>query len=104
LDRDSSGSALIVAAIILGVALIGGSFVIKSSIDQGTQELRAAFTGLQQSVAKVAEAAPAGPAAARPSRPDRPDPNKKYNVAVGNAPTKGPKDAAVKIVEWSDFQ
>ena len=32
------------------------------------------------------------------------DPTKVYEVAVGKAPTKGPAQAAISIVEWSDFQ
>lgn len=41
---------------------------------------------------------------AAPARPSGPDPNKKYDIKIGNSFTKGPKDAAVTIVEWSDFQ
>ena len=30
--------------------------------------------------------------------------DQKYDVTVGNAPVRGPKNAPVTIVEWSDFQ
>jgi len=40
----------------------------------------------------------------RPVKPGRPDPKETYKVAVGDAHYKGPKDAKVTIVEWSDFQ
>ncbi len=44
-------------------------------------------------------------AAAEPSKRRRgPDPNKVYEVSVGSSPSKGPADAAVTIVEFSDFQ
>ncbi|HXC50616.1 MAG TPA: thioredoxin domain-containing protein [Candidatus Limnocylindrales bacterium] len=43
-------------------------------------------------------------AAAKPAAPNAPDPNKKYDINIGNAPCKGPANAAVTIAEWSDFQ
>jgi protein-disulfide isomerase len=46
------------------------------------------------------KARPAAPAAA----PGQPDPNKVYALSVGNSPVKGPKDAKVKIIEFSDYQ
>jgi protein-disulfide isomerase len=54
--------------------------------------------GQKQILAKApaAAAAPAGPAAE--------DPNKVYDIPIGKSYVKGPKDAAVTIVEYSDFQ
>jgi protein-disulfide isomerase len=48
-------------------------------------------------------------AAAAPARPTgpipgRPDPNTRYRAEVGDSPQKGPNDALVTILEWSDFQ
>ena len=37
-------------------------------------------------------------------QPPKADPNKVYNVPVGDSFTKGPANAAVTIIEWSDFQ
>jgi len=42
-------------------------------------------------------------APARPSRP-REDPNKVYSLNIGKSYVKGPADAKVTIVEFSDFQ
>ena len=37
-------------------------------------------------------------------QPPQADPNKVYNIPIGDSYSKGPKDAAVTIIEWSDFQ
>ena len=101
---SSSGSSLIVAAIILGLSVVTGSFMLKTSVDGGSERLGQVLGEIQAANAKLAAAPAAPPPTARPSRPGRPDPNKNYKVALGNAPTKGPKTAEIKIVEWSDFQ
>ena len=38
-----------------------------------------------------------------PSKPKE-DPNKVYKIDVGDSYFKGPKDAPIVMVEWSDFQ
>ena len=57
---------------------------------------------------EIPAAAPGGAAAKdrkpKGPQPGRPDPSKTYKVAVGDAHAKGPKDAKITIVEWSDFQ
>ena len=37
-------------------------------------------------------------------QPPQADPNKVYNIPIGDSYSKGPKDAKVTIIEWSDFQ
>ena len=46
-------------------------------------------------------------AAAKPAAPPQraqPDPNKVYDIPAGNSPFKGPANAPVVLVEFSDFQ
>ena len=44
------------------------------------------------------------PAPAAPAKPPQEDPNKVYKIEVGDSFFKGPKDAPIVMVEWSDFQ
>jgi hypothetical protein len=54
----------------------------------------------------AAAAPPGAPAKPGPQgpQPGKPDPAATYKVAVGDAHFKGPADAKITIVEWSDFQ
>ena len=97
--QSSSGGPLIAAAVILGGALVGASFLLSKSIDRGTETLSKLGGSLESAVAARDAGRPAAPTRAR-----RPDPSKVYNVEVGSAPVKGPKSAAVTVVEWADFQ
>jgi protein-disulfide isomerase len=104
LSEQSSGRSLIVASFVIGLALVAASWILKSAVDEAYSQLAASVGQMQELTAKIA-AAPAAPQPpARPARPNRPDPNKKYDVKVGVSPSRGPADAQVKIVEWSDFQ
>lgn len=99
MEQNSSGGALIGSAIILGIAIVGSSFLLSSSLDRASEQFGTALASIKDM--KPAAAA----AAAAPSRNDgRPDPSKVYEVAVGTAPFMGPKNAKVTIVEFSDFQ
>ena len=77
MQGQSSGGALVVAALILGASIIGGAYLLAMSIDRGSAEL----ASLNESL-KTAAAAPAP--AARPSPPGRPDPQKVYDIEVRN--------------------
>ena len=59
-------------------------------------------SGLEKSVANLALASKNKPADKK--QPPQADPNKVYNVPVGDSFSKGPADAAVTLIEWSDFQ
>jgi uncharacterized protein YlxW (UPF0749 family) len=64
-------------------------------LQESQQEIHARVDRLDEFAAQMAEAERGS---------DRPDPDKRYVVTIGNAPTKGPSSAAVKIVGWFDFQ
>jgi len=95
---NSSGGALIAAALILGASILGGAYLLAMSIDRGSAEL----SGLTESV-KTAAAAPAARPSA-PSPPGRPDVEKVYDIEIGKSPVRGTDSAKVTIVEWADFQ
>ena len=107
LARDSSlGTSLLVAAGVLAISIVTGSFLVKGSIDGATVRL-GQLTNEMKSLSGQLAAGGRGTAgrAAPAARPTRPDLARKYEVALGQAPTRGgPDSAEVKIVEWSDFQ
>jgi len=95
------------AAIIAG-ALLAGSFMVMSAIDRACARLdainagladarRAAQSGVQPGAQRQAQAPPS-------NMPPGPDPNRRYTLNTAGAPVLGPKQARVKIVEFSDFQ
>jgi protein-disulfide isomerase len=97
-EKNPVGGALIVAAIMVSISLLGSGYFLSQAINRGTQEMR------RLSVA-IADA-PNGPAptARAPSRPDRPDPGRRYELNIAGAPRKGNPEASVTLVEFSDFQ
>lgn len=97
--ENTSGRAIIIAAVLVSFSILGASFFIGSSLERTTTEL-AAVTDALEDLELAGGGAPNRP----PSRPARPDRDKDYDVEVGDAPSKGPEDALVTIVEWSDFQ
>ena len=97
--EGTNGRATIIAAVLVSLSIIGGSFFVADSLERTTAQLEEVV----QAVGEL-ELAGAPSAPSRPSRPNRPDANKEYEVEVGEAPVKGPAEAPVTIVEWSDFQ
>ena len=98
MDKNSSGTPLIIASFILGAAVVAASLLIQSSLDRATIELGKVLVA-------IGEAKPAAaPTAAAPARPGRPDPNKRYSINIKGAPRRGGEKAEVTVVEFSDFQ
>jgi len=78
---------------------------IKAKVDEIQAQQKDILTkldGLEKGQKTILAKAPAA-APARPSKPQE-DPNKIYKIDVGNSYYKGPKDASIAVVEWSDFQ
>ena len=95
----NSGNALIIAATILGLSVLGGAYILVGSVDRASQEVAALGAAL-------GKAAPTANAAAPTPAPRRgPDPAKAYTVNTQGSPSKGgDQNAAVTLVEFSDFQ
>jgi hypothetical protein len=101
--RQESGGNPVIAAVILGVAMVVAALIVKGAVDKTTAQLngiKLALTDTKQALENVAKAQPA----ARAARPSRPDPNRRYNVNTSGSPAKGPAAAKIKLVEFSDFQ
>ena len=62
------------------------------------------IASLEKSINNLALANKNKPADNKKQQPPAADPNKVYNISIGDSFTKGPADAAVTIIEWSDFQ
>lgn len=93
---------MVAAAVILGLAVLGGAYLVSSSVDSGIEELAGMRTALAD--LQVAFEDAAAPSQAAPSRPQRPDPTKEYSIDVKGSPSLGPEDAKIQVVEFSDFQ
>jgi protein-disulfide isomerase len=96
---NSSGGPTLVAALIIGAALVGSALLLRAPIERtatGVDALKETITAMQDSVRP-----PARPTAQRPARPD---PSRRYAVKTTGSPQKGGSDAKLAIVEFSDFQ
>jgi protein-disulfide isomerase len=98
-DKNSSGTPLLIASLILGASVVAASLLIQSSLDRGTAELSKVLVAINE----ARPAAPAAPAAAA-ARAGRPDPNKHYAINTKGSPRRGPEKAQLDLVEFSDFQ
>src|SRR5688572_19385170 len=89
-----------VLAVAAVVALLGCGATPQDvdELKKNQKDILAKLDALTGEVKKVQTAG------ARPAGPAQPDPNKVYALNVGSSPIKGPKEAPVTIVEFSDYQ
>jgi protein-disulfide isomerase len=96
---QNSGAPIVIAALIIGAALVAGSLLIRSSVDRAATEV----AGLKETLSGLeVPSAPSPPSRERARR--GPDPNRRYAVDTEGAPVKGPADAKLAVIEFSDFQ
>jgi len=96
---ERTGVLLVVSALILGASIVAGGLLVQSSIDNTASEIAGVRTALSS---MQANARPAG--APAPAQAQRPDPERRYKINVAGSPAKGPANAKVTLVEFSDFQ
>ncbi|MDG2335689.1 MAG: thioredoxin domain-containing protein [Myxococcota bacterium] len=98
----SSGNAVIIAATLLGLSIVGSTHLLVGSIDR----VSASFAAFSTELAKSGNAEGKAAAAPAPAPPRRgPDPAKAYSVNTKGSPAKGGgENAPVTLVEFSDFQ
>ena len=75
-----------------------------NEVKDGQQVILKKIATLEKSINNLALANKNKPANSKKQPPPAADPNKVYNIPIGDSFTKGPADAAVTIIEWSDFQ
>jgi len=96
---------MIVAAAIIGGAILAGSLIVNSALSEMSAELSSIKVALAQTRESLEEVAKSRPAAAPAQQRRRgPDPDKRHTINTAGAPAKGPPSAKVHIVEFSDFQ
>lgn len=97
-------TATIVAAAIVGGAILAGSAQIRSALDETTGRLDGIRAGLAETREALKQAATAPQQPAGDTRRRGPDPGRRYTISTDGSPAKGPATAPVVIAEFSDFQ
>ena len=83
-----------------------GLLALLAACGANNEDIKQIRDSQRQILAKLSDLEKKVEQAARPAAPQRPqiDPNKVYDIPAGNSPFKGPANAPVVLVEFSDFQ
>jgi len=99
-----SGGSRTVSAIVTGVALVIGAWIVGTAMDRQSEQVAAVASALGELDDAIRAGGGGAPGRPRAEGPAMPDPSKRYSVDVGGAPIRGGKEAKLTIVEFSDFQ
>jgi len=75
-----------------------------NEMKDGQQVILKKIATLEKTINNLALANKNKPADNKKKQQPQADPNKVYNVPIGDSYSIGPENAAVTIIEWSDFQ
>ena len=75
-----------------------------NEMKDGQQVILKKIATLEKTINNLALTNKNKPADNKKQPPPQADPNKVYNIPIGDSFSKGPDNAAVTIIEWSDFQ
>ena len=75
-----------------------------NELKDGQEVILKKIASLEKSINNLALANKNKPADNKKQQPPQADPNKVYNIPIGDSFSKGSDNAAVTIIEWSDFQ
>ena len=95
------------SAVLLISCDTGNDAALEKKLDEigdNQKVLLKKIENMDKSIQNMALASKNKPTHNKKQQPPQADPNKVYNIPIGDSFTKGPENAAVTIIEWSDFQ